>query len=72
MSKIIKSAVAIGLSSVILLGGATAAQAATVPNRFERTCSYWTSHCTGYTQVNGRHVAGVPDVYITNWTWAFF
>ena len=67
-----KTAAAFGLSAALLVGGvASSAQASTVPNRFERTCSSWTSNCTAYKQVNGRYVASVPSVYITNWKWAW-
>jgi len=67
-----KTAAALGLSAILLVGGvASSAQASTVPNRFERTCSNWTSNCTVYKQVNGRYVASVSSVYITNWTWAW-
>lgn len=67
-----KTAAALGLSAALLVGGvASSAQASTVPNRFERTCSNWTSNCTAYKQMNGRYLASVPDIHITNWTWAW-
>jgi hypothetical protein len=48
------------------IGAVTPANAGTVPNRFHRTCNWYS--CSGYTQVNGPYVAGIISNCVTyNW-----
>lgn len=51
--------------ALAVLGIGSAANAAIVPNRFERSC-YVT--CSPYVQVNGPYVSSVPSVCVTK-TW---
>lgn len=59
-------AVACVVAVMAFVGTATAT---TVPNIFIRYCSYWTHHCTGYSQTNGRYNPAYPSEYGTIWTW---